>query len=229
MVWWDPAGLRLDVPHSFGLRQEDILSAEPAARAQEGIARYRAWKEHRLDTLEKGQSPEFRVVSPTEGLEDPPERYPLHIMAGAAEGAQRPAGRQFGILVHAILRDLDLRGGADQIAALARVHSRLLDTTEEETSAASAALEAVWSHPLLERARAAERCHRELPIQLRLEDGRLVEGVIDLAFVEHDRWVVVDFKTDGGGLGRYERQLQWYLYGLARLTGLGAVGYLLGV
>ena len=98
--------------------------------------------------------------------------------------------------MHAILRDLDLRGAPAQIAALARVHARLLDAPAEEAEAAAAAVEAAWAHPLLERARAAARCHRELPIPLRLEDGRLLEGVIDLAFIEQDRWVIVDFKSD---------------------------------
>ena len=229
VVWWDPAGLRLDVPHTFGLRQEEILAAEPAARAAEGIARYREWQEHRQESLEKGQKPAFRVVSPTEGLEDPPERHPVHIIQSLPARAERPGGRRFGILVHAILRDLDLQGGGEQIGALAKVHARLLDAPDEEAEAAAAAVEVAWAHPLMARARAAERCHRELPIHLRLEDGRLLEGAIDLAFVEQDRWVVVDFKTDVGDSARYERQLQWYLYGLARLTGRDAVGHLLRV
>ena len=88
-------------------------------------------------------------------------------------------------------------------------------------------MKAAWSHPLLGRARAARRCHRELPIHLRLEDGRLLEGAIDLAFAEQGRWVVVDFKSDSGNTARYERQLQWYLYGLSKITGWEAEGHLL--
>jgi ATP-dependent exoDNAse (exonuclease V) beta subunit len=232
VVWWDPIGLRLDVAPGFGLRQEDILAAEPAARAAEGIVRYRQWQQARQQTLESGQLPAFRIVSPTEGIEEPTELRAVHMESAATVG-ERPGGRRFGILVHAILRDLDLRGdlrGApDQIAALARVHARLLDASGEEADAAAAAVEAAWAHPLLVRARAAERCHRELPIHLRLEDGRLLEGVIDLAFVERDRWVVVDFKSDAQDAARYERQLQWYLYALSKLTGWEAVGHLLRI
>jgi ATP-dependent exoDNAse (exonuclease V) beta subunit len=131
--------------------------------------------------------------------------------------------------VHAILRDLDLQGAPDQIAALARVHARLLNAPGEEVHAAAEAVEAAWAHPLLARARAAQRCHRELPIHLRLEDGRLLEGVIDLAFVEQDRWIVVDFKSDTGDAARYQRQLQWYLYALSKLTGRNAAGHLLRI
>jgi ATP-dependent exoDNAse (exonuclease V) beta subunit len=34
------------------------------------------------------------------------------------------------------------------------------------------------------------------PVLLRLDDGSLVEGVVDLAFRENGGWTVVDFKTD---------------------------------
>jgi ATP-dependent helicase/nuclease subunit A len=231
-VWWDPIALRLDVASGFGLRQEDILAAEPAARANEGIARYRQWKMERQQTLETGGAPAFRIVSPAEGLEDPPERRTIHvesISTMASTVAGRTGGRRFGTLVHAILRDLDLRGTPAQIAALAEVHARLLDMPREEAEAAAAAVEAAWAHPLLERARVAGRSHRELPIDLRLADGRRLEGVIDLAFLELDGWVVVDFKTDVTASARYERQLQWYLYALSKLTGRDATGHLLQV
>jgi ATP-dependent helicase/nuclease subunit A len=228
VVWWDPAGLRLDVAPGFGLRQEDILAPEPAARATEGIARYRQWRQERAQILERGQLPAFRIVSPTEGMEEPPERRAIHIDDASPMG-ERPGGRRFGVLVHAILRDLDLGGASAQIAALARLHARLLDAPGDEADAAAAAVEAAWAHPLLARARAAQRCHRQLPIHLRLEDGRLLEGVIDLAFVERDRWVVVDFKSDSASAARYQRQLQWYLYALSKLTGREAAGHLLRI
>jgi ATP-dependent exoDNAse (exonuclease V) beta subunit len=228
VVWWDPVGLRLDVAHGFGLQQEDILAPEPAARAAAGTARYRQWQQARAQMLERGQLPAFRIVSPTEGMGEPPELRAVHIDDASPMG-ERPGGRRFGVLVHAILRDLDLGGGPAQIAALARVHARLLNAPAEEADAAAAAVEAAWAHPLLARARAAPRCHRELPIHLRLEDGRLLEGVIDLAFLERDRWVVVDFKSDSGSAARYERQLQWYLYALSKLTGREAAGHLLRI
>ena len=56
--------------------------------------------------------------------------------------------------------------------------------------------------------------------------------MIDLAFLENAGWVVVDFKTDADSAARraqYERQLQWYAYALAKLTGKPASAVLLGV
>jgi len=59
-----------------------------------------------------------------------------------------------------------------------------------------------------------------------------MEGIIDLAFVEDNTWIIVDFKTDADiseRNGQYQRQLQWYASALSRLTGLPARAYLLGV
>ena len=67
---------------------------------------------------------------------------------------------------------------------------------------------------------------------LPLVKGRLLEGVVDLAFVENDAWVVVDFKTDAdisARRGPYQRQLQWYAYALTKLTGIPAKACLLGI
>jgi len=228
VVWWDPIALRLDVRSGFGLRQEEILSAEPAASAAAGLALYREWRSQRRQTIERGQAPGFRIVSPTEGLEDPPERCAIQVDS-VAPAAARPGGRRFGTLVHAILRDVDLGGTAGQIAAIAQVHARALNAPRAEADAAAAAVCAAWAHPLLDRARRAARCHRELPLDLRLDDGRLLEGVIDLAFVEDGRWLVVDFKSDAPASARYERQVQWYVYALSKLTGRAAGGCLLKI
>ena len=100
------------------------------------------------------------------------------------------------------------------------VHARLLDAPAEEAEAAAAAVRSRLGAPAARSAPAPlQRCHRELPVHLRLEDGRLLEGVIDLAFLEQERWVVVDFKSDSAHAARYERQLQWYLYALSKITG----------
>jgi ATP-dependent exoDNAse (exonuclease V) beta subunit len=42
---------------------------------------------------------------------------------------------------------------------------------------------------------AAERCWRELPVTVPVGAG-VLEGVLDLCFVDGDRLVVVDYKTD---------------------------------
>jgi len=86
-------------------------------------------------------------------------------------------------------------------------------------------------HPLLARARAATQCHRELPVLLNT-GGQIVEGVVDLAFVENGEWQIVDFKTDEDLTGRrshYETQVKWYAAALSRLTGMPAHASLLAL
>jgi ATP-dependent helicase/nuclease subunit A len=110
VVWWDPIGLRLDVAPGFGLRQEDILAPEPAARAAEGIARYRQWQQERqadhrsAASFRPSESFLPRRVSKSRRSAD------VVYLEDASTAAERPGGRRFGMLVHAILRDLDLGG-----------------------------------------------------------------------------------------------------------------------
>ena len=93
-----------------------------------------------------------------------------------------------------------------QISAL---YSRVLGVDERETAAAVAAVQSALTHPLIACAREAlaqGQCRRETPITLMLADGSLVEGVLDLAFLEQDAWTVVDFKTDR----ELEKELEHY-------------------
>ena len=115
---------------------------------------------------------------------------------------------------------------------LAGMHGKLIAATEAEIASAAEAAMAALGHPLLARARASARRHREIPVLLPLDGGRTLEGVIDLAFVEDGAWTVVDFKSDvemAGSQGKYERQAQWYGYALSRLTGMPTTAVLLRV
>ena len=80
-------------------------------------------------------------------------------------------------------------------------------------------------HPVFERARAAlarGACRREVPVALRDGEDALVEGVVDLAFLEDEHWTVVDFKTDReltDGLDVYRRQVALYAEMIGTATG----------
>jgi ATP-dependent exoDNAse (exonuclease V) beta subunit len=148
--------------------------------------------------------------------------------------ASRPVatGKRFGTLVHAVLRDVPLDADRATIRRWAQLNGRIAGAPSDEIEAACSRVEAALAHPLLDRARAAKRKHREYPVMLHVDGGRLMEGIIDLAFVEDNTWVIVDFKTDAdvsGHRDQYSRQLQWYASALSRLTGLPARAYLLGV
>src|SRR6266571_3592774 len=231
VVWWDPASLNLNVEANFGLRQKEILDAA-GDEAQRGRLQYESWKSTRQRSVDQGHTPSVNVFVATDGIE-PPSGYSDRVKVERVErGEQRPRGPRFGTLVHLIMRDVEYGAAVESILGIAETHARLLGATEEETAAAAQAVAAALRHPLLERARQASRCHRELPILIKDDIAGLLEAVIDLAFLEETGWIVVDFKTDAENvqrLSKYRRQVGWYMQSIEKTTGRSARGYLLHV
>jgi ATP-dependent exoDNAse (exonuclease V) beta subunit len=148
---------------------------------------------------------------------------------------ERHKGLRFGTLVHALLAACPLDSDHGTIAARAAVQARQLGASEPERETAVEVTIATLAHPLLRRADAAARmgrCRREAPLVVRLEDGTLLECVVDLAFLDEGVWTVVDFKTDsefGTRIERYKRQVALYVQGIADGTGIPARGVILRV
>jgi ATP-dependent exoDNAse (exonuclease V) beta subunit len=111
---------------------------------------------------------------------------------------------------------MPLDGDDLSIARLAEMHGRVLGATSDEVTAADAIGRQVLRHPLTRdaaRAQQAGQCYRETPMTWRLGGTTIVEGNVDLAFVNGGQVIVVDFKTDrelGEELERYRRQVQIY-------------------
>lgn len=148
----------------------------------------------------------------------------------------RPHGKRFGTLVHAVLSVVDLNADADSVRAVAELQGHLLGSTAAEITAATKTVARALAHPLMRRAAAAwlaGRCRRESPIAMQLEDKTLVEGIVDLAFLneaESGAWTVVDFKTDfeiAGRLDEYREQVGLYALAISRATSQRANGILL--
>ena len=114
-----------------------------------------------------------------------------------------------------------------------------MEQPKQEIIAAVATVRATLEHPILRRAAVSARkgeIRRETPVLLTLDDGGLVEGVVDLAFLEDTPeiagWTVVDFKTDrefATSSDRYTAQLCMYASAVHRATGLNSRGILLVV
>lgn len=136
---------------------------------------------------------------------------------GARERSARYASLRLGRAVHAALRRQESRTNALR-------ESGLWNQTEQEE--AKRLLETALTAPVMARAQGAREHFSELPFVLHHE-GRLLEGVIDLAFVEEEAWVVVDFKTDAvteteaieARASRYWPQLSLYALALEQLSG----------
>jgi ATP-dependent exoDNAse (exonuclease V) beta subunit len=228
VVWWDPSKLKLGEESDHGLRQEELLKEDSGASS----AAYGAWQQQRVQIIESASRPEFAVFLASQAADAPPDPVSVEVVRAKHASPAGPTGRRFGTLVHAVLRDVPLDASLATIRQWAQLNARIVGAPSEETEAACARVETALAHPLLDRARKAERKHREYPVMLRVDGGRLMEGIVDLAFVEDDAWVIVDFKTDvdvSGHGDQYQRQLQWYASALSRLTGLPARAYLLGV
>lgn len=243
VVWWDPNSptLRLGVEARFGIRQAELLSKEtPPAVVEEDLTRYRAWREQRDRTVIEAEVPSLRVRTVTEWAmrlvaddEPPPpgatavDVVELDQIAGAKPSVnpERPTGRRFGALVHAVLAVTPLDADTGQVRAVAVLEGRLLGADDTEVSAAAGLVASALKHPLFAAARQAAEtgdCRRETPVTMRQDDGLVIEGVVDLAFKQEGTWVIVDFKTDrelSRTLDVYQRQVQLYAQMVAHATG----------
>lgn len=232
VVWWDPAVLDLGRVPRGGLRGTAIFE-EGEADAQH-VEAHHAWWERLEARRAAGATPSFRTSPVTvlahavEAARAQGEETALGAHAPRIESVPvregRPSGRRFGTLVHAILAECALSATRAQIEAMARHQGALLAATAEEIAAAAEAAAAALAHPIVRAAAEADlrgECRRETPITVPLEDGTSAEGVIDLAYREAGRWVVVDFKTDRdrGGKIAHSVQLELYARAVAAATG----------
>jgi ATP-dependent exoDNAse (exonuclease V) beta subunit len=174
---------------------------------------------------------------PFEKKESGPRELPEVTLETIAIDFSRPHGKRFGILVHAILSVVDLEAAHLDVQAIAEIQGRMLGASAEETKAASDTVTRALEHPLLKNAAKAAiegRCRREVPVAIEMEDGTLVEGNVDLAFLDRPGgvWTVVDFKTDlelSKAAEKYRTQVGLYTLAIARSTNLKAQGVLLRV
>ena len=159
------------------------------------------------------------------------EVRPVAVESVASRDAGRPGGKRFGTLVHAVLAEVELRADSAAVARAAAAQGRLVGAAQAEVDAAARAVEGALRHPLLQAAAQSDDCRREEPIVHRLDDGTLLEGVVDLAFRDAQGWVVVDFKTDArpGDHLHYAAQLRLYCAAIEAATGARARAALLAV
>jgi ATP-dependent exoDNAse (exonuclease V) beta subunit len=237
VVWWDPRVLDLEKEEDAGLRQQRILAADEGGMAAAGERAHEDWQTRRAALLERGARSTMRVKTATEIARDRAGGEGTIGFEKTERQGDRPRGTRFGTLVHAILADVPLAASESTVAEIARAKGRLVGAGAEEVEAATTAIVAALAHPLLKRAQAAgKQCRRETPVTVTLEDGVLVEGVLDLVFHESEggtpAWVVVDYKTDteiSGRRAEYEAQVKLYVQAVAKATGQAAKGVLLSV
>jgi ATP-dependent helicase/nuclease subunit A len=238
VVWWDPRALKLGAEAPLGIRRPELIVKDVAPDIVEsGLAAYNSWRARRQQAITAGSKVSVSVRTVTQaakiaGDAAPDLQLPPVAIVELPRAANRPSGRRFGALVHAVLASVPLDGDLSAIQHLAAVHGRILGASAQEIDAAAQSAHSALAHPLLNQARhAAEqgRCRREVPIAWRDNSDSLVEGVIDLAFEQADGWTVIDFKTDEEFLSNelaYRQQVAMYASGIRAANG-GRVSALL--
>ena len=244
VVWWDPHQLPLGAGAPIGIRRQEMLSKDaPDEVVEADLERYRAWRRRREASIEHAARPSLVLETATgraragvgeraDGDEDAgagpaPEGDPhadrrAVTVVELERAAERPVGKRFGTLVHAVLATVPIEvpdGWPEAAREIARLHGKVFGATDAEVAAAAEVAVRVLSHPLLARARAAAQrgdCRREAPVSMRADDGVLIEGTVDVAFRQAGVWTVIDYKTDrdleeaGGAIEVYRRQVALY-------------------
>ncbi len=249
VVWWDPSILNLGVAPNDGLRREDLIVKNVDAKlVAEDLRTYQAWRQARDQAAREGRRPSVAVkparawvaegVPLPEGAISPASVRLLSARAATrtAEAAPPAHGPAFGALVHALLATAPLDADRTTLGQTAALEARLLGATDQDAAAAVEAAARALAAPILDEARAAAaagRCRREAPITIAMDDGALVDGIVDLAFERDGAWTVVDYKTDveiaAEGEQQYRRQVALYATAIARATGKPAAGILLRI
>jgi ATP-dependent helicase/nuclease subunit A len=135
------------------------------------------------------------------------------VLHPAGDMAPRGEGARLGALVHRALALADLGAGPAGAAAAVRAAAGRLETPAEQAAAATRLVERALAAAPYRAAAGARRALRELPVAA-VVDGRLVEGVVDLAYETAAGLVVVEVKLARAGEGA-SAQLAAYCRALA--------------
>ncbi len=156
--------------------------------------------------------------------------------------SEENAGNRAGTAIHKALSLLDLTD-PDIKAQMDRLHSQKRLSDEEMELIPLRQLEMFSVSQLADRMRQSAMVLREQPfiVDIPMEKIRewvpdflpqidkslpaaiMVQGIIDCCFVEDDRWIIVDYKSDRvldeKRRTQYGRQLDLYAYALRQITG----------
>lgn len=176
-------------------------------------------KHPRTEEDEEETPQDKRNVS-RETLEDRPRYMQEHTLTAAERGSA--VHKALGCLSYDAVRDGTKESIGAELDALAK---RGLLTPMERKAVRAADLQRFFMSALGQRVLKAGTVRREWPFNLRAENGVIVQGVLDLCFIEDGAWTLVDYKTDAVTdvselAARYGGQMQWYARALRELTHL---------
>lgn len=198
---------------------ERMMSRTDEARAPLKTSVSSIAKRYRAAEDEEETPAEKRNVS-RETLEDRPRFLREAGLTAAERGSA--VHKALGCVPYQKMRGADEQRIVGALDALRE--KKLLSATERQAVRASD-LARFFAGALGQRALNAQTVHREWPFNLRADEQTIVQGVLDLCFIENGAWILVDYKTDAVSdaselIGRYGDQMRWYARALRELTGL---------
>jgi ATP-dependent helicase/nuclease subunit A len=124
IVWWDPAVLPPEPEEHAPLRNQRVLEADTQGAAAASEANYALWKDRRHTLITQASRPALKVQTITSLARSENERVgesrparedgpPVLVETIESASAQRPGGKRFGALVHAVLASIELTSGND--------------------------------------------------------------------------------------------------------------------
>ena len=144
---------------------------------------------------------------------------------------QRMTGAERGTLMHRALSLIPiekLRQSQDMYASVKQAIHDLADreifTYQEIMVMSLRGVADFFRSEIGQRMLRSQNVRREWAFNLVMDEGTLLQGVIDCAFEEDGAWVLVDYKTDriedeSAFVERYAMQIDWYARALERITG----------
>jgi ATP-dependent helicase/nuclease subunit A len=209
----DPEADRSGLEHAFRLAIAPEALTAPLPEAARDVLRERKRFHERLRAV-WSRPDHARAVTSASATKDTVdhrvEARPFDVAAGGEHG------RAFGVLVHALLEQVDWkRPDVAALAAFARARAATEGFGDGAVREATELVARFLATPLAQRIGAAARVITEMPFVQRREDGSLMEGAIDLVVDEGEKGLlVVDWKTDAAiGVERmtaYRAQVEVY-------------------
>jgi ATP-dependent exoDNAse (exonuclease V) beta subunit len=231
VVWWAPSVLELSVLENVGLKQQRLLSIdESGERSESGIRTHALWQAERASVRRDAAVPSIRVVTRRSKRRVAVDGPTCRSSASTARRSVRAAGASARSCTRRSPSSTSRRAGRRERGRRDRRPAHRRDARRDRRGGRRGGRRARAS-AAPPRGRGRPR-RTETPLALGLDDGTLVEGVVDVAFEEPDGWTVVDFKTDVELEGRrdeYARQVSLYARALAAATGKPARPVLLQV
>ncbi|MEA4853757.1 MAG: UvrD-helicase domain-containing protein [Christensenella sp.] len=166
------------------------------------------------------------------------EKVPVRafLKATPQEDGEEISGAKLGTLIHSVMERLTQGYGID-VAAAQMLENRMITEAEHNALLKNREMaEEFLQTQVYARMQKAQRILREQPFNLKVyadsigytgNREMLVQGVLDLAFLERDGWVLVDYKTDrisektkNVTAEGYAPQLALYARALSEITGI---------